>query len=206
MTASDGRRARGDRTRRKAARHAADIATVSGLDSISVGRLAAGTGLSKSGILTVFESREAIQLAAVAEARAVFVAAVITPAWHIAAGTPRLRAFVDNWLDYVRTRVFTGGCFLVATSTEYAGREGPVADAVRELKRSWLQLLEGELLVGRAGTDVNRDRARRLAFQIDAFLSAGVVRARLLGDDDELQLARDTAVELLAGLEHNPAE
>ena len=44
------------------------IATTHGLDSITVGALATATGVSKSGILTVFGNREAIQLAAVAEA------------------------------------------------------------------------------------------------------------------------------------------
>ncbi|MGZ4475674.1 MAG: TetR/AcrR family transcriptional regulator, partial [Nocardioides sp.] len=81
MTATDGRRARGDATRQAVARAAADLATMAGLDSISVGQLATATGVSKSGILTVFPNREAIQLAAVAEARRVYVDAVIRPAW-----------------------------------------------------------------------------------------------------------------------------
>ena len=48
------------------------IATTHGLDSITVGALASATGLSKSGILTVFGNREAIQVAAVAEARNIY--------------------------------------------------------------------------------------------------------------------------------------
>ncbi|WP_157108757.1 TetR/AcrR family transcriptional regulator, partial [Aldersonia kunmingensis] len=162
----DGRRARGDRTRHKAARYAADLATVYGLDSISVGQLAAGTGLSKSGILTVFDGREAIQLAAIAEARAIFIAEVVTPAWHLEPGVVRLRAFVDNWLTYVRARVFPGGCFLAATSAEYAGRDGEVADAVRALKQDWLRLLESQLLAGGPDGETERNRARRIAFQL----------------------------------------
>ena len=68
----DGRRARGDVTRALVAREAAMTATVSGLDSITVGGLAAATGVSKSGILTVFGSRENIQVAAVTAARRIF--------------------------------------------------------------------------------------------------------------------------------------
>jgi AcrR family transcriptional regulator len=202
MAESDGRRARGDRTRRKAARYAADLATVYGLDSISVGQLAAGTGLSKSGILTVFDGREAIQLAAIAEARAIFIAEVIAPAWHLEPGVPRLAGFVANWLTYVRARVFPGGCFLAATSAEYAGRDGDVADAVRALKQDWLRLLTSELLFGKPATDAERNHARRIAFQLDAFLTAGVMRARLLGDDGELELAHELAVELLDRVPH----
>ena len=57
------------------------LATVSGLDSITVGGLATRTGLSKSGILTVFPDREAIQLAAVAQAREIYLDAVVRPVW-----------------------------------------------------------------------------------------------------------------------------
>ncbi|MFZ2177348.1 MAG: TetR/AcrR family transcriptional regulator [Rhodococcus sp. (in: high G+C Gram-positive bacteria)] len=149
LPASDGRRARGDLTRRRAARAAADIATTHGLDSISVGSLAQATGLSKSGILTVFGSREAIQLAAVAEARHVYIDTVIAPTWREPPGTVRLRALLDTWLAYLLEQVFPGGCFISATSVEYGHRDGPVADAVRQLKAEWLHLLEQQL--GAAG-------------------------------------------------------
>jgi hypothetical protein len=113
----DGRRERGDATRRKAARYAADLATVGGLETVTVGRLATGTSLSKSGILTVFGNREAIQLAAVAEARRVYVDHVIRPAWRREPGLSRLRGISDHWFAYVTDRVLPGGCFLLATST-----------------------------------------------------------------------------------------
>src|SRR6478672_13137731 len=102
VSMSDGRRARGDLTRRTAARRAAMVATVSGLDAITVGGLAADTGLSKSGILTVFSNREAIQLAAVAEARRIYIDTVIRPAWAAEPGRERLRSLLDSWVAYVR--------------------------------------------------------------------------------------------------------
>ena len=110
----DGRRARGDVTRALVAREAAMTATVSGLDSITVGGLAAATGVSKSGILTVFGSRENIQVAAVTAARRIFRDAVVAPAWGAAPGGDRLVALLDAWLTYQRDEVFTGGCFLTA--------------------------------------------------------------------------------------------
>lgn len=180
----DGRRARGDATRQRVAREAADIATTHGLDSISVGLLATATGVSKSGILTVFGSREAIQVAAVAEAREVYRQHVIAPAWGKPAGIARLRAVVDSWIAYLRAGVFPGGCFLAATSAEYGHRDGPVADAVRRLKREWLDLLEADLRVAKAR------HAELDAFAIDAFLNAGNVRYQLFGDDAELASAR----------------
>ena len=196
----DGRRERGDVTRRRAARYAADLASVGGLEAVTVGRLATGTSLSKSGILTVFGNREAIQLAAVAEARRVYVQHVVAPAWAREPGLSRLRGIIDCWFDYVTDRVFPGGCFVLTTSTEYSAREGAVADAVRALKQEWLDLLRAELSVALPRTAAGRRRAAEAAFEIDAYLTAGHVRYRLL-DDDGLALARRSVDRLLRSLQ-----
>jgi AcrR family transcriptional regulator len=193
----DGRRERGDATRRRTARYAADLASIGGLEAVTVGRLATGTSLSKSGILTVFGNREAIQLAAVAEARRVYVQHVVAPAWHREPGLSRLRGILDNWFTYVTDRVFPGGCFLLTTSAEYAAQEGPVADAVRALKQEWLDLLEDELDVVLPATAAGRRRATEVAFEIDAFLSAAHLRFRLMDDEDALPLARRSLARLL---------
>ena len=177
---TDGRRLRGERTRRTTARAAADLATTHGLDSITVGSLAATTGLSKSGILTVFGTREAIQVAAVAEARRVYLEHVVRPAWDVEPGRPRLLALLDAWVAHLRAGVFPGGCFISATSAEYGHREGPVADAVRRLKREWLDLLEADLTT--AGSPSPADDA----FRVDALLTAGNLRRGLWGGDDDL--------------------
>jgi len=172
---TDGRRVRGDATRRRVAREASMIATVSGLDSITVGSLSERTGVSKSGILTVFGSREAIQVAAVAEARRIYQEVVIAPVWAETPGRPRLRALLQSWVDYLKAGVFPGGCFIASTSVEYGHRAGPVADAVRRLRREWLDLLEAELST--AGSAHPEDDA----FRIDAYLNAGNTEDQLDG-------------------------
>lgn len=176
----DGRRTRGDATRRTVAREAAMVATVEGLDAITVGSLAERTGVSKSGILTVFGNREAIQLAAVRQAREIYLEVVIRPAWGRAPGAERLRGLVEAWDAYVRAEVFPGGCFVATTSVEYGRRAGPVADAVRGLKREWLDLLEAELATAGSADPVDD------AFRLDAYLDAGVLRYQLWGGPREL--------------------
>ncbi|WP_327673884.1 TetR/AcrR family transcriptional regulator [Kitasatospora sp. NBC_00458] len=189
---TDGRRARGDRTRHEVARQAAMSATVHGLDAITVGTLAARTGHSKSGILTVFANREAIQIAAVAEARALYLRHVVEPSWPAVPGRPRLCALLDHWVAYLRDGVFPGGCFITKTSVEYGHREGPVADAVRDLAREWLHLLESELSA--AGSRFPEDDA----FRIDAYLRAANTRYQLFGDDTDLDRARRLSLDVLS--------
>ena len=190
-TAVDGRRARGDATRTKVAREAAMIATVSGLDSISVGGLAERTGVSKSGILTVFGSREAIQVGAVAQARRIYIETVIAPAWDAEPGRPRLRALVESWRRYLEDQVFPGGCFLATAMVEYGHRDGAVADAVRRLHREWLDVLESELRTADAADPVAD------AFRIDALLDAGNNRFQLYGDRAALELGCRLALEVV---------
>ncbi|WP_244932039.1 TetR/AcrR family transcriptional regulator [Nocardioides sp. W7] len=178
---TDGRRARGDATRRRVALDAAMMATVGGLDAITLGSLAERTGVSKSGILTVFGSREAVQVAAVGQARRIYVDAVVRPAWGREPGAERLRGLVEAWREYVRAEVFPGGCFLAATSVEYGRRAGPVAEAVRGLKREWLDLLEAEL------TTAGSRRPADDAFRLDAYLDAGNARHQLWGSPEHLE-------------------
>lgn len=185
--ARDGRRARGDATRRRVAEAAAQTATMNGLDSITIGGLASETGVSKSGILTVFGTREAVQVAAVAVARELYIEHVIAPAWTKPGGKLRLRALVDNWVGYLRAGVFRGGCFLAATTVEYGRRQGAVGDAVRRLEREWLDLLEAEF--GTAGSK----NPTLDAFRIDAYLRAANTRRELFGDEHVLEDARELA-------------
>ena len=188
----DGRRARGDATRRKVARKAADIATTHGLDSITVGSLAAQTGVSKSGIPAVFGNRGGVQVPAVSEAAQVYLEAVIAPALAAEPGKERLRALVDAWVAYLKASTFPGGCFVAATTVEYGRRDGPVADAVRRLKRQWLDFLAAELAIA------NSDDPFGDAFRIDAFLNAGNNNRELFTDDAELERARDLALQVVA--------
>lgn len=167
------------------------IATTRGLDSITVGALAAATGVSKSGILTVFGNREAIQVAAVAEARNIYREGMIAKAYREAPGAQRLRALMDAWIGYLHSGVFPGGCFMVATTAEYGRRDGAVADAVRQLKRDWLSLLETELAAA-GSPDPAAD-----AFTLDALLAAGNTRRELFADDGELDRARELAIAVV---------
>lgn len=80
---------------------------------------------------------------------------------------------------------------MAATTVEYGHRHGPVADAVRRLKREWLDLLESELAAA-GSPDPATD-----AFRIDAFLTAGNAHRELFDDDDALVRAQDLALHVV---------
>src|SRR3954464_14996244 len=107
-------RSDGERSRKTILRAAASLATVDGLEGLSIGNLAAHIGMSKSGLYAHFRSKEELQLATVATAGEIFVADVVTPTEGIADPLERVRALCDGFLSHIERRVFPGGCFFIA--------------------------------------------------------------------------------------------
>src|SRR5437868_7933027 len=95
-------------------RSAANLATVDGLEGISIGNLAAHIGMSKSGLYAHFGSKEELQLETVETARQIFTADVVEPTQTLADPLERLEALYDRFLDHVQRRVFPGGCFFAS--------------------------------------------------------------------------------------------
>ena len=160
MTVTDGRRARGQRTRASILQSAADIASVDGLEGLTIGRLARDLQMSKSGLFAHFGSKEELQLATYEAAAERFAERVVSPALQEPRGRARAEALVANWLGYMRDEVFPGGCFFTAVRTEFDSRPpGPVRDAIVAGHRRWLDTL---------ARVVGGEDPEQLAYEIDA--------------------------------------
>src|SRR5271154_6630866 len=135
------RRPRGLKTRRAILRKAVNIASLEGLEGLTIGKLATTLRISKSGLFAHFGSKEDLQCAVVEEAREIFVKKVVLPAYKFE-GLRRLRALCGNWLGYAEKKVFPGGCFFSAASLEFDDRPGRVRDEIVECMKRWLGTLE----------------------------------------------------------------
>lgn len=187
----DGRRARGDRTREAILRRAIDIASVEGLEGVSIGRLADALGMSKSGILALFGSKEKLQLAAIEAAAQTFADEVVVPALRKDRGAARVEELCLGWLDYSRRRVFPGGCFFCHVGAEFDARPGQVRDVLALTYRTWLDQLERTIQqaldLGEVAPDAD---PAQVAFELDALVRAANNRAMLQGDDAAYAFAR----------------
>ncbi|MFI0355945.1 TetR/AcrR family transcriptional regulator [Actinomadura sp. 9N407] len=186
---SDRRLLRGARTRRAVARHAVDVASLEGLAGLSLGRLATDLGLSKSGIQTLFGTKENLQLAAVESAREQFAEAVIGPAEAAPRGAARLRALTERWIDYAEAPLFPGGCFWSANLADFDSRPGQVRDLLFRHHQDWLGLIAGELRQAADAGEIADLDADLTAFQIDAVLTAANTALRL-GDTSAVDKVR----------------
>ena len=206
-TATDGRIRRGDETRRTVLRRAVDLASVEGLDGVTIGRLAEELSISKSGLFAHFGSKEALQLATIRAARAIFSQTVVVPALSKPAGMARLRSLVDGWIDYSRGREFPGGCFFSRATHEYASRPGAVRDALAEVDEEWLRLLATTIDEARGAGEVRGDvDPRQLAYELDAYLDSANLRSLLTGDQAFYDLARAAVDERLRGVAAQPRD
>jgi AcrR family transcriptional regulator len=195
----DGRRVRGDSSRRAILERATDIASVEGLDGLTIGRLATETGRSKSSISTLFGTKEGLQLATVAAASHILVEAVIAPALDFPKGLRRLAAALRNDLDYSRRRVFTGGCFFVATSADVDSKPGPVRDAVRGGLQGWYDYVEEQLSSALNAGEVAGDGTdmEEIAFILISLANEANSRSLLIGSDRPYDLAASAMRERL---------
>jgi AcrR family transcriptional regulator len=177
----DKRRLRGDESRRAVLDHAVQYATVDGLEGLTIGRLADASGHSKSGIATLFGSKEQLQLAVVAAAREVFIDTVVAPARRdTPRGLVRVCRLLSDWLAYSHDRVFRGGCFFGATSVEFDAKPGVVRDAIIAASRDWEGYLAGSIEHAMAAGELPLlDDAPQLAFEMVSFLEAANTRSLL---------------------------
>ncbi|WP_406211295.1 TetR/AcrR family transcriptional regulator [Kitasatospora sp. NBC_01560] len=163
---------------------AAEIASVEGLENVSLGRLGVELHLSKSGVFSLFGSKEELQLATVRAAIRIYIEDLLNPNRRLPHGIVRVWRLCESWLGHSRSRVFPGGCFFFATSVEFSARRGQVRDLIAGAQREWNGHLEQ--LIGRAielgELEPDTDRVL-LAFELIALLD-GANRAALLHGDD----------------------
>lgn len=195
---SDQRLAKGARARATIARRAAELASVEGLDGLSIGRLATDLGISKSGIATLFGTKEALQLAAVQAGREIFIERVITPGLRVPRGGTRVRAMVEGWFAHIENPPFPGGCFRVATLSEFSSKPGPVRDAVVADHDNWLFFLGDEVRKAQAEGELADADPDLLVFELDAIVSAANIACQT-GDSARVEAARTIANRLLSG-------
>jgi AcrR family transcriptional regulator len=205
-SSTDGRVLRGEETRRAVLRRAVAIASVEGLEALSIGRLATDLGLSKSGVFATFGSKEELQLATVRAARRIFFDAVVEPARSIGPGLGHVWGLCAGWLEYSRARVFPGGCFFYEVTAEFDARPGPVRDLLAEAAREWEAFVLGALANARAAGQLRPDAdLGQLAFTLIGVMETANSHAVLYDDPQPYERAARAVRSLLRAEATDPA-
>lgn len=197
---------KGERTRQTILERAVDIASLEGLEGLTIGRLADDLEMSKSGLFAHFGSKEELQLATVEAARERFVDEVFRPALKAPRGYPRLIAICRSWLNYVRRGVFPGGCFFAAASFEFDGRSGPVRDAIDTAMDAWLAALEKAIRLAKeeGHLDARVDPAQ-IAFELNALFFGANFASQLRKDAKAIPRAEKAIAHRLESVRVRPS-
>ena len=165
------RRRDGERSHGAILDEAARLATIEGIEGLSLARLADAVGMSKSGLFAHFKSKEELQLATIEAASSLFAEQVTAPASRGSDGLERLRRLANGYLAYLEVDTFPGGCFFASTLAEMDMQAGPVRDRLVAFLGDWLGRIE--TAVRDAQTEGALDPAEdpaQLTFEIEAAL------------------------------------
>jgi AcrR family transcriptional regulator len=191
------KRLRGAKTREAILRKAVSLASIEGLEGLTIGKLAAELGISKSGLFAHFGSKEELQLAVVETARRIFVERVIRPALT-EKGLKRLRMLYENWISYADSKGFPGGCFFSAASLEFDDRPGKVRDEIVTSMKLWLEMLEGTARAAQTANEIKKDvDPHQVAFEMHALAAAANWSSRLFQDKTAFRTARSAVRQRL---------
>jgi AcrR family transcriptional regulator len=180
-------------------RRAADLASVEGLEGLTIGRLARELQMSKSGLFDHFGSKEELQVATVERATATLRREVLEPATAKMPGLERLRALLEGYVGYLEREVFPGGCFLTAAAAEFDGRPGAVHDAIAVSMRAWSAELESQAEIALRQGELPADtEPAQLAFKLNAYASRANAVYQLYADRGVFERARRAIAEALA--------
>ena len=169
--ASRRRRSDGERSRGAILDEAARLATIEGIEGLSIARLADAVGMSKSGLFAHFRSKEELQLATVEVASALFAEQVTEPAAEAPTAWERLRRLVDGYLRYLDVETFPGGCFFASALAEMDMQPGPVRDRLVTFLGDWLARIETAVRDAQAEGAIDpAEDAAQITFEIEAAL------------------------------------
>ena len=191
MSATKRKRADGERSRAAILDAATKLATVEGLDGLSIGRLAEEIGMSKSGLYAHFGSKEDLQLAAIDTAVEIVRSEVILPAREPESPLARLESLCEHFLGYLEKPVFPGGCFFASAEAELDTHPGPVREKLVEVMDSWLGLIERRVHQAQEAGEIDSgEDPALLAFELDAFMKMANSVTLLRGGRTGLEQAR----------------
>jgi AcrR family transcriptional regulator len=177
---------------------AVQMASVQGLNGLTIGRLAEALSLSKGGICAHFPSKFDLQVAVVEKAAHIFQRVVVAPALEASPGLPQLQALSNAWFNYLVAGTFEGGCFFSNVLLEVDDLEGnEVREAVVQQYNRFINLVErcahDAIAQGHFRSDLE---AHQFAFEFLGITLSAVMWRGLRRVTDGVALARKAVADL----------
>jgi AcrR family transcriptional regulator len=191
VTIGRKQRADGRQTRDAILNAAVSMATVVGLEGLSIGNLATSLAMSKSGVYAHFGSKQELQLATVDQAERMFETEVIGPALAVPPGVDQLVAVCDAFFDHLQRHTFPGGCFFAGASLEMGTRPGPVKERIATFQSRFVGLIRQFVVAALERQEIPADEdPDQLTFELNGIVLAANTNFVLHSDPAALDMAR----------------
>jgi AcrR family transcriptional regulator len=196
---------KGEATKSRILDRALTIASLGGIENISVGALAGEMGMSKSGLFGHFRSKEQLQLEILERAIERFVEVVVSPALKQPRGVARVRALYENWMRWDRD-VLPGGCVFNAVGSELETLPESVQARYLESQRDWFESIA---TIARGGISAGQLRAdldpHLFAFELIGITKSHNFMVHMMRDPRAEELSRRAVDELIARSATDPS-
>jgi AcrR family transcriptional regulator len=189
---------KGTKTKATILQQAISMASVYGLEGLTIGRLATKTGMSKSGLFGHFGSKESLQFAILDSAIKDFSLQVVQPARKELTGQTQLTKLFSNWTQWISIDQRSGGCPLIAAAVELDHRLGKLHDYLVEYQIEWLDCVRrmAQKAVSEDGLKIGLD-TRQFAFEFHGIGLSLNSSLQLLNDDEATQRAYTAFAKLI---------
>jgi AcrR family transcriptional regulator len=188
---------KGAQTRETILDEAILIASKAGLEALTIGKLSAAVGMSKSGLFAHFKSKEQLQLDLLTTVAKKFKEIVITPSMKAPRGEARIRVLAQNLIKWDDSEFMPGGCMLHTGSIEFDYRPGPVRDFLAFNQSYWIDFIAQAASIAMEEGHFSGDLDTQLfAFEFHAILQSHHFSFHLLNDPQ----AKSRAITMIDNL------
>lgn len=195
---------KGDDTKAAILDEAVDLASLVGLGGLTIGTLAAKTGLSKSGLYGHFQSKESLQVDVLQRGRERYVDIVLRPALAVPRGAKRIEELFERWLVW-QDDTLAGGCLFLEAESEFDDQEGLVRDELLRAERDKSEVICTIVRAAIAEGDLAPDTdPEQFDFELEGILRAHHHSSRMMRDPRAESRARTAFHRLLESVRPTP--
>ena len=182
---------KGIRTREQILDQAIRMASILGLEGLTIGNLARTLHMSKSGLFAHFQSKENLQKMVVEATAERWVHFVFDPALEKARGLERVQALFEGWLAWENAEFLPGGCLIMSSAFEFDDRPGEIHDQLVLYQRRLYDTFERAVRLAIDEGDLRVDlNEKTFVFAWVGLFLAYIHRSRMLEFDDAEQMLR----------------
>jgi len=173
----------GQNTRNSILDEAIFIASKTGFEALTIGKLSRSVGMSKSGLFAHFNSKEQLQLDLLKAVKKKFIEIVISPSLQAPRGEVRIQVLAHNLIKWDDSGFMPGGCMLHTASIEFEDRPGPQRDFLVFHQRYWIDFIANAASIAIDEGQFRIDLDTNLfAFEFHAIMQSYHFSSHLLND------------------------